>query len=146
MKKSRDWLANFDLSLMARRCKQTSALAASEHEHVQLRGSVNADEGKIKLVAYSGHHSTAESALYVTALKLALKKTPKTEKKGVKTRLSRIMQSGREKGPAAADRGSSPGQLRGALAGLSREGDSGSERERVLIGRNGPAVPANPRK
>ena len=74
VKKSRDWLSNFDLSVMARRCKQTSALLPSGHEHVQLRGSVRTPNGAIKLATFSGQYSEVESALYATALEIALRK------------------------------------------------------------------------
>ena len=72
VKKARDWLTNFDLSIMARRCKQTAALFSAWHDHVQLRGSVRTPDGLVKLASFSGQYSEVESALYANALRKAL--------------------------------------------------------------------------
>merc|ERR1712025_641113 len=98
-KKTRDWLTNFDLSVMARRCRQTAALFSSWHKHVQLRGSVRTPEGLVKLASFSGQYSEVESALYANALKKALGKLNRLEKEGwelkVNTRLRQMLKDGR---------------------------------------------------
>ena len=148
VRKSRDWLANFDLSLMARRCKQTSALFPSEHEHVQLRGTVRTSEGSLKLATFSGRYSDVESALYAAAVKAALRRIIHTEEERVDTRLRRRLSSGQASAdpPAVPGRGPQPGQARGSLAALSGSIKPSLERGKVLSGRSGPAVPTTPRK
>ena len=122
MKKGRDWLSNFDLSVMARRCKQTSALVPSDHEHVRLRGCVRTPEGSVSLATFSGQYSEVESALYTTALKVALRRVNQSEDERVSTRLKRKLLAARasQDPPAALGRGEEPGQARGPFAALNR--------------------------
>ena len=61
-------LANFDLSAMELRCKNSSALADCTHEHVHARGTMHVKgEGSQRVAQYTGRYTAVQGSVYAKA-------------------------------------------------------------------------------
>jgi hypothetical protein len=74
MQKGQHWVANFDLSGMAFRCRKAAALVDATHDHRPVKGSMKIDTGRWASVAsFSGRDTAQQGAVYAECLRRALK-------------------------------------------------------------------------
>ena len=57
------WLANFDLSALELRCKNSSALVDCTHEHIHARGTMRVEgEGTQRVAQYTGRYNAVQGS------------------------------------------------------------------------------------
>ena len=64
------WLANYDLSSMELRCRNTAALLGTTHEHRQVRGHMYVEcQGRLSISEHSGTYTSQLGAVFGKACK-----------------------------------------------------------------------------
>jgi len=116
IQKAQVWLANFDLSPLALRCRDGAALEPVTHQHERARGSVKLPEGRwIDVAGYTGRYTPVLGTLYARALAAALAERRGTEGPDVpyvpETPLAkRAAKAGAFERPPRGGAGSGPGR------------------------------------
>ena len=97
------WLANFDLSALELRCKNSSALVDCTHEHAHARGTMRVEgEGTQRVAQYTGRYNAVQGSVYAKACeRFCAECARRTHEDDTASELQRLA----DKSPVATGRG-----------------------------------------